>query len=95
MTMATTPTKDARIDFRINADVKEKLQQAATQVGVSLSSFVIQSAVERADDVLLRNKLLELSHRDQEALVQELLEPSKPNEVLIAAFRARGQQSEI
>lgn len=94
MTAAVTPTKDARIDFRVNADVKEKLQQAAVLEGVPLSSFLIRSAVERADEVLLRNKRLELSRRDQEALVQELLEPSEPTADLVAAFQSRTQQSE-
>lgn len=93
MALASASTKNDRIDFRVRSDVKQKLQQAAELEGVPLSSFLVQCAVERADEVILRNTRIELSRRDQEALVDELLNPAEPSEGLIEAFRIHSRKS--
>lgn len=88
MALASAPIKDDRIDVRLPREIKRKLQQAAELEGIPLSSFLIQSAVERADDVLLRNiRIIELAESDQSRFVEWLLDPPEPTEELIQALR--------
>jgi len=88
MALASARAKNDRIEARVTSTVKAKLLRAAELEGVSLSTFLIQSAVERADDVILRNqRIIELSKSDQEAFAKWLLDPPAPTEELVEALR--------
>lgn len=88
MALASTPAKTDRIEARVTSAMKERLQRAAELEGMSLSTFLIQSAVERAADVILRNqRIIELSKSDQQAFADWLLDPPEPAAELVEALR--------
>ena len=86
----TTASLRERLEARITSDQKELLREAAAVRGVSLSDFVVNSAHEAAVRVLEQTRVLEVSRRDQRALVDVLLNPPKPNTALRTAARRHG-----
>ncbi len=80
-------TSDARIDLRIKPDIKELFSKAAQLAGTNLSSFVISSTMEKAQQVIEDQELLRLSNRDRDAFLDALDNPPAPNEALQRAAR--------
>jgi uncharacterized protein (DUF1778 family) len=50
--MASTPVRNEKLDLRLTASAKRTLQRAAQASGCSVSEFVLQSALSRADETL-------------------------------------------
>ena len=46
--------KEARLDFRLDADTKDRIEQAAKLTHESTSTFVVHAAAARADRILAR-----------------------------------------
>ncbi len=67
--------------------VHERLTHAAEISGATLNQFVVQSALEKANSVLEREQVLNLTYRDAEALFEIIENPPLPNELLIKAAR--------
>lgn len=44
--------KTDRLEARLSADERERIEQAASVSGVSVSAFVVGAAVERADEIV-------------------------------------------
>ncbi len=73
---ATTP----RITARVDADTQDLLSQAAAIAGMSsINSFVLSAAVEKAKNIMERERSLQLSERDARLLIDALDAPAKPN----------------
>lgn len=77
--------RSERIQARATKHAKEKLERAAAVRGVSLSDFLISTALEQADKTLQAHEQVELSARDGLAFAAALLDPPEPNEALRAA----------
>lgn len=50
--MSTTATRSEKLDLRLTPSAKQKLQAAAREKERSVTDFVLQSALDRADEVL-------------------------------------------
>ncbi len=90
----TTPTypRDERIDLRISGDLKALLTRAASYSGMSLSSFLVSVASDRAKVVVAEHESTTLTPRDWEAFVVALDDEERPRPKLEAAvqrYRAR------
>jgi uncharacterized protein (DUF1778 family) len=69
-----------RITARVDIDTQELLSQAAAIAGMSsINSFVLSAAVEKAKQIIERERALKLSQRDAMMLMDALDEPAKPN----------------
>ena len=44
--------KTDRLEARLSPDQRERIEQAATAAGLSVSAFVVEVAVERADEII-------------------------------------------
>lgn len=77
--------RSERIQARATKHAKDKLEQAAAVQGVSLSDFIISTALEQANKTLQAHVQLELSARDSRAFAEALINPPAPNEALRAA----------
>ena len=62
--------KKERIEARVPGDVKDLILAAAKLENLSLSDFVISSALSAAKGVLRDNTILELSTKDQVLFAQ-------------------------
>ncbi len=72
-----SPLRQARMEFKTTADMKDLLSQAAALDGLDLTSFVLGPAIEKARRVLSEHTSITLAKQGQAALLQ-LLTQSKP-----------------
>lgn len=75
-----------RITTRIPLAVLDKLQEAADLTGATVNQFVVQSALEKAEEIIDRERVISLSNKDAAMLLTLLDNPVKPNRALLAAF---------
>ena len=84
--MATnTERKETRLVARTSSEVQEIIQRAADYSGATLSQFLIESAMERARNVIERTETLSLSIVGADALFAALENPPKANNKLLKA----------
>ena len=74
--------RQARMEFKTTADMKDLLSQAAALDGLDLTSFVLGPAIEKARRVLSEHASIALSRQGQAALVQLLQNPQAPTPAL-------------
>ncbi len=77
--------KTERLDARLTVEQKDTLTAAAALVGGTVAGFVVQAAMEAAQELLARQQLLVLSERDSRAMAEALANPPEPNEALLRA----------
>ena len=64
----------------------EQLEAAARAMGTSVNQFMVQSALEKAEVVLEKEKLIKLSSEESLKLFSILDNPPEPNEQLKKSF---------
>ncbi len=69
-----------RINVRATADAKNVIEQAANLLGLSVSSFMMQSSFERAQDLLKSNHELKVNNADRDMLMNLLENPRPAND---------------
>ena len=84
---SSTTQRDERIDLRLSADLKALLARAASYSGMSLSSFLVSSASERAKELLAERETLTLSSRDWRAFLAGLDKAGRRRPKLEAAAK--------
>ena len=84
--MATSAErKETRLVARTSPEIQEIIQRAADYSGATLSQFLIESAMEKARNVIERTETLHLSMAGAEALFAALENPPKANTKLLKA----------
>lgn len=81
------PARNA-LTIRPPAELHGLLTQAASWLGVSLNSLVLEAAADRAREVLDSQRQIHLSRRDSERFLAALEKPAKPNAALKRASKA-------
>lgn len=79
------PVKEKSLNMRISESDKKTLNRAANLRGLNLTSFVLQSAMDKAQETLEHEKRIELTNRDMKKLL-EILDSKEPNMNLSKAF---------
>jgi uncharacterized protein (DUF1778 family) len=85
MTSLTTQ-KQGRITARVPQTVQERLQQAADLMGATLNQFLVEAAVEKAEKIIERERMIALFRQDAAMFVKLLDNPGKPNKALSKAL---------
>ncbi|WP_417656477.1 DUF1778 domain-containing protein [Pseudidiomarina aestuarii] len=81
-----------RITARIPKHIKDDIQAAADMVGSQLNDFIVQAALQKAQEIIARDKLIELTVEDSKVFYNAIDNPDEPNAKLkAAAARARSQ----
>lgn len=86
---ADRPRHDTPVSFRMPAATKELIEKAATSVNKSFSAFVVESARQHAIDVLLNQKVFNLSPEEAEAFAAILDNPPPPTEKLKTLMKSK------
>ena len=68
-----------RLHFRIEADIKQRAEEAAMILGQDLSTFAESALDEKAQAVIARAEKLVLSERDFARFVEAIENPAPPN----------------
>lgn len=76
--MDTRLSKNKRIDLRLSSEFKGRIAQAASIYGVSVSTFISTSALERADRVLAERETLLLNDAMRNQFLESLDRPARP-----------------
>ena len=79
--------RDERIDLRVSANQKTLLARAASYAGVSLSSFLVSAAADRARELVAERETLNLTPRDWSKFLGALDKAERPRPKLEAAAR--------
>ncbi|MBV6817808.1 DUF1778 domain-containing protein [Rahnella sp. PD12R] len=81
--------KSARVELKTSPDLKELLREAAAAAGLDLSAFILNAAIERAENVLENQRRRELSSQGWQQINQLLAEPAAPTLALQALMRRK------
>lgn len=82
-----TSMKDARLQLRVDANSKRRLEEAAAQSRLSVSAFVLQAASHAADNVLAEREAIHLSPDAAAVFTEAMNHPARVNERLAAALK--------
>lgn len=80
----TTPRRDEKIDLRLTPQAKRTLVEAARVSHKSVSEYVLQSVLERADEVLADRQSFVIDKDRWEAFQTALNAPTSQNPKLTA-----------
>lgn len=73
--MATRITRTQKLDLRLTAEAKETLTAAARAQRRSLSEFVLESALDRAEEALADRRVFQLPPNRWDAFIAALDAP--------------------
>ena len=80
---ATAPNlRQARMELKTTADMKDMLSQAAALDGLDLTSFVLGPAIEKARKVLSEHASITLAKQGQAALVTLIRTQTPPTKAM-------------
>ncbi|MBF0266317.1 MAG: DUF1778 domain-containing protein [Gammaproteobacteria bacterium] len=81
-----TTAKTERITARVNESIKDTLEMAASIMGATLNQFLVQAALEKAENIIEKDKLITLGKKDSKIFFEALSEPPEPNARLKSAM---------
>ncbi len=84
--------KDDTIHIRTAPKQKDLIERAAEQLGMSVSTFIMENALRAARQELGESGVLALSPSDSELFFNALMNPPAPNARLQKAFRDYGKK---
>jgi uncharacterized protein (DUF1778 family) len=82
-----TETEYARLSCRVKTTIKERAEEAAGLLGLSITDFTEEALEEKAQVVFERHEKIILSKRDFERFVEIIENPEPPTPELIAAMK--------
>ena len=86
--MAITKTEE-RIPARMPHEVYERIAEAAKTVGATLNQFLVQSALEKANDIIERERAIHLTRQAAKTVFDLLENPPQPSRPLKKALQHR------
>ncbi|MFM7395141.1 MAG: DUF1778 domain-containing protein [Cyanobium sp.] len=75
--MAASPTRSEKLDLRLTPSAKATLQRAAAAAQRSVSEFVLESALERADEALIERRRFGLDETQWQVFLAALDAPTR------------------
>ena len=86
MTQMST-AKSERFNLRLSLEARMRIEQAASFEGKTASSFILSSALARAEQTIRKHETMVLKRRDAEVFFDALLQPPRMNPRLAAALK--------
>ena len=86
--MAIAKTEE-RIPARMPHEVYERIAEAAGTVGATLNQFIVQSALEKANNIMEQERTINLSAQAAKAVFDLLENPPQPSRNLKKALQYR------
>jgi uncharacterized protein (DUF1778 family) len=81
-----TVMKDNRLQLRVDAISKRRLEEAADAAHLTVSAFVLQAANQAADDLLAERQAIHLPPDAAAAFTAALTRPAQVNQRLATAM---------
>ena len=86
-TEAATAKRTERLDARVTKEEKRVVETAASLRGISFTDLMRTVITDAANKIIRENEILTLSERKQQAFVEALMKPPRPNDAAVAAAR--------
>lgn len=83
---------ETRLVARVNEDLHNLVTSAADLMGASMSQFLIEAAVEKANRVIEERTRLNLTINDAKTFLETLERPAAPNTKLLNAAKRYREQ---
>ncbi len=80
---------EERIPARMPHEVYERIVAAAHTVGATLNQFLVQAAIDKANEILERERIISLTSKDADTLFHLIDNPPEPNDHLKAIMNQR------
>ena len=74
-----------RLTIRMTDHAQEELQVAADLVGATMNQFIVQAALEKAENTIASESTMTLSHRESLRLLEMMDNPPPRNEKFLQA----------
>jgi uncharacterized protein (DUF1778 family) len=84
--MPKAARRQERISLRISPQSKTRLERAAAYADKTLTDFVIDVALQKADSVVREHETISLTAAEWARFQRLLLHPPRPNKRLLKAF---------
>ena len=78
-------SRQERIEARLTNEQKALVSRAAALEGLSISSFIVQRAVDSAVRAIERHEVVRLSAEDSQRIAEARLDPPEPAPAVIDA----------
>ena len=88
--MPSRGTRSEKLDLRLTRQAKRTLQAAAATTRRSVSQFVLESALSRADEALADRRIFTLTDAQWQAFLAALDAPPRPLPRLECLFKEPG-----
>jgi uncharacterized protein (DUF1778 family) len=85
----TLNKSEERIPARMPIEVYERIAAAAQTIGATLNQFLVQSALDKANDILERERVITLSAKAAKTFFDLIENPPDPNDRLKEAMHQR------
>ena len=85
-------TKNKRVNLRLNETAKRRIEQAASFEGITVSGFIVSSALENAEKAIQKHETMALDRRDAKRFFDGIVNPSAPNDKLRTALDEHGKR---
>jgi uncharacterized protein (DUF1778 family) len=79
--------RDQRLEARVTPDQKELIERAACVQGRTVTDFVVSALQEAAKQAIAEHTLWKLTHEQQTAFIDALMDPPAPNQKLRQAYK--------
>ena len=89
--MSTITEHDARLNFRLSREIKNRVERAAAVSGQSVSDFAVSALARTADDILERYQTIVLGDAERDfflALLDVEQEPSEKTKEAVRRYNA-------
>ena len=83
----STPQNSQRVSARVTPKVYETLSQAADLTGATLNQFIVQSAYQKAQEVIEKERFIRMTARSASAFFKAIDHPPKPTAKLREAVK--------
>lgn len=90
--MSLAHSKQERINLRLATDSKHKLERAAALEGKTVSKFILDNSIAKAEQTIARHDTMQLSQQDALRFLQALSEPVTFNAKLTDALTQHGKE---
>jgi len=88
---SSRPVSDDRITARMPHANRLLIERAAAVYGATLNQFIVQTALDRAGEILEREGVLHLSERDSRTFLAALETSPEPAQKLTEALQAHSR----
>jgi uncharacterized protein (DUF1778 family) len=82
MPITSRPAESARINLRTSPEAKALIERAASIMGSTVSSFMLQNAYEAASRIVANNDTLTLSQNAFDTFISSCENPPRPTDAL-------------